>query len=292
MKLLELKQMIKSPVNQVWETIIGKETYPNWTKVFGGSSEFVGEWKEGEKVYFVGSANGETAGMVSMIEKLVEGKYISIIPIGMFMGKIENAVISNENEWIGSSESYTLIQDGENTIFELKANIPDEFFYSFSDMWKRGLLRLANLCESGNIKKISITTTVNSTIESVWDAWTNPHHITKWAFASDDWESPIAKNEIKNDGKFLTRMQSKADPNIGFDFTGQYMEVQEKKYINYIIDDGRFVEIIFEEVDCGIKISQTFEAEQENSVELQRAGWQSILDNFKYYVEKNYDATK
>lgn len=32
---------------------------------------------------------------------------------------------------------------------------------------------------------------------------------------------------------------------------------------------------------------ETFEAETTNSIELQKEGWQAILDNFKKYAEAN-----
>jgi uncharacterized protein YndB with AHSA1/START domain len=134
------------------------------------------------------------------------------------------------------------------------------------------------------MNKITIKTTINARISKVWDYWTKPEHITKWAFASDDWEAPHAENDLRVGGKFKSIMAAK-DKSASFDFTGIYTAITENKLIAYDIDDGRHVEIQFEETPNGVKITETFDAESENVMEKQRAGWQAILDNFKKYAE-------
>ncbi len=135
------------------------------------------------------------------------------------------------------------------------------------------------------MKKIKIETVVNSPIDKVWDSWTNPKHITKWAFASDDWEAPHAENDARTGGKFLTRMAAK-DGSAAFDFTGTYTNVIPNEKIEYTMDDGRTVTADFQKVsDNSVKIVQEFEMEHENSEEKQRGGWQAILENFKNYTE-------
>ncbi len=137
------------------------------------------------------------------------------------------------------------------------------------------------------MKTISIETIINASAQKVWDMWTLPEHIIGWAFASDDWTCPRAENDIRKDGTFLTRMEA-ADGSAGFDFTGVYTEVTPLSSIAYTMDDGRTVSILFQKThDTETKITETFEMESENSEELQRAGWQSILNNFKKYVESN-----
>ncbi|HEY0964567.1 MAG TPA: SRPBCC domain-containing protein [Candidatus Paceibacterota bacterium] len=135
-------------------------------------------------------------------------------------------------------------------------------------------------------KTITISAEVAAPIEKVWEYWTNPKHITKWAFASDDWEAPHAENDLRTGGKFLTRMQAK-DGSAGFDLTGEYNEVVQNERIAYTMDDGRTVVTIFEGTDEGTHIVSTFEMENENPEEMQREGWQSILNNFKKHVEEN-----
>ena len=59
------------------------------------------------------------------------------------------------------------------------------------------------------------------------------------------------------------------------------MEVEPHKLIRYTIGDGRLVDIRFEDGPGGITVTESFETEDVNSAELQRQGWQAILDNFK-----------
>ncbi len=133
---------------------------------------------------------------------------------------------------------------------------------------------------------ITIQTTVNAPVEKVWSYWNQPEHITKWAFASDDWEAPHAENDLREGGKFKTRMQSKTDQTQGFDFGGIYTKVDENKLIEYTMDDGRKVSVQFETTSEGqTRITESFDPESENSEEMQRSGWQAILDNFKKYSE-------
>ncbi len=137
------------------------------------------------------------------------------------------------------------------------------------------------------MKKIIVEVTVDASIEKVWDYWTNPEHITKWAFADDSWEAPHAENDLKNGGKFLTKMSAK-DGSSGFDFTGVYTNVVPLEKIDYTLDDGRTVSIDFQKIDDNsVKIVEEFEMENENTEELQRSGWQAFMNNFKKYTENS-----
>jgi len=133
-------------------------------------------------------------------------------------------------------------------------------------------------------KVITVQTVVNAPLEKVWKAWTEPEHIVQWAFAQDDWEAPSAENDVRTGGKFKTVMAAK-DKSVSFDFTGTYTNVDGHEVIEYDMDDGRHVSIRFEEVPEGVKITETFEMENENSEEKQRSGWQAILENFKKHAE-------
>jgi uncharacterized protein YndB with AHSA1/START domain len=133
-------------------------------------------------------------------------------------------------------------------------------------------------------KTITVETTVNAPIEKVWQYWNEPEHITKWAFASNDWEAPHAENDLKVGGKFKTVMAAK-DKSSSFDFGGKYTVVIPSELIEYDMDDGRHVKTEFASTAEGVKVTVTFEMETENTEELQRSGWQAILDNFKKHTE-------
>ena len=140
--------------------------------------------------------------------------------------------------------------------------------------------------ETTKATAITVENTVNAPVEKVWQLWAAPEHITKWANASDDWHTTRAENDLRTGGKFLSRMEAK-DGSFGFDFGGVYDAVKENELIEYTLGDGRKVVIHFTGKDNATKIVETFEAESTNPIEMQKGGWQAILDNFKKYVEAN-----
>lgn len=131
---------------------------------------------------------------------------------------------------------------------------------------------------------ITVQTLVNAPVEKVWNTWTKPEHITQWNNASDDWHTPYAENDLRVGGLFKATMAAK-DGSFSFDFTGTYSDVKTNQLIEYTIADGRSVKIVFESKGNTTQVTETFEAEAENPVEMQRGGWQAILDNFKKYTE-------
>lgn len=131
---------------------------------------------------------------------------------------------------------------------------------------------------------VTVNTTVNAPVEKVWQSWSAPEHIMQWCSATPEWHVPRAENDLRSGGKFLTRMEAK-DGSMGFDFEGVYSTVENHKKIAYAMADGRKVEITFETAGDVTHVAETFDCETLNPVEMQRAGWQSILDNFKKYTE-------
>ena len=134
--------------------------------------------------------------------------------------------------------------------------------------------------------KITVAANVNAPVEKVWKLWSEPEHIKKWNNASDDWHTPAAENDLRKGGKFSARMEAK-DGSFGFDFGGTYDEVKTNELIAYTLGDGRKVEVHFNREGDTTKVVETFDAETQNSVEMQKGGWQAILDNFKKYTEAN-----
>jgi uncharacterized protein YndB with AHSA1/START domain len=131
---------------------------------------------------------------------------------------------------------------------------------------------------------ITIASKINIPVENVWSRWTDPKHIIRWNNASDDWFTPFAENDLRVGGRFLSRMEAK-DGSNGFDFSGKYTKIELYKSIDYTLDDNRKIHSTFDTSGKTTKITISFEAENTNSKELQRSGWQSILDNFRKYAE-------
>lgn len=131
---------------------------------------------------------------------------------------------------------------------------------------------------------ITIEATIKAPVEKVWKLWNNPEDIKKWSHASDDWHTTHSENDLRKGGKFSSRMEAK-DGSFGFDFGGVYDDVKTNENIAYTLGDGRKVQITFSGKGNETKVVETFDPESENPVDMQRDGWQAILNNFKKYVE-------
>ncbi len=134
------------------------------------------------------------------------------------------------------------------------------------------------------MKPITITSFINAPLSKVWECWTVETHIEKWNFASTEWHCPDAKNNLIKGGEFHYTMAAK-DNSMSFDFWGTYQEIIFEKRIEIVLGDGRKVTVDFEETENGVQLTEIFDPENENPIDLQRTGWQLILDNFKTYAE-------
>ncbi len=135
------------------------------------------------------------------------------------------------------------------------------------------------------MEKIIIQTTVSANRQKVWDCYTRPEHITQWNYADSSWHCPAATNDLKVGGRYFARMEAK-DGSYGFDFDAIYKEVNPGRSFTYEFG-GRLATIEFNEANGQTEVTVTFDPETENSLDLQRQGWQAILDNFKNYTEAN-----
>ncbi len=133
---------------------------------------------------------------------------------------------------------------------------------------------------------ITVQTNVNADIQKVWDYYTSPEHITQWNYANDSWHCPKVQNDVKVGGRFTARMEAK-DASEGFYFGGKYIEVIYRQKMSYVMDDNRHVLVEFINNGNNIDIIVMFDSDNENSSEIQKKGWQSILNNFKKYTESN-----
>lgn len=131
---------------------------------------------------------------------------------------------------------------------------------------------------------ITVEVVIAAPIEKVWKYWTQPEHIAKWNTASDDWHCTNADNDLQVGGRFNFRMEAK-DGSMGFNFSGTYTEVLTNRSLAYTIDDGRRTTILLIETPDGVRIVESFDAGPDNPIEIQRSGWQAILNNFKRYAE-------
>lgn len=133
------------------------------------------------------------------------------------------------------------------------------------------------------MEPITVETIVQAPIEKVWETYTNPEHIVNWNFATPDWCCPKAENDVRVGGKFSSRMEAK-DGTVGFDFGGTYDEVVPMQKLAYTFGERKASVEFFNQIES-TKVVVLFDPENENPIEMQRSGWQTILNNFKEYTE-------
>ena len=134
-------------------------------------------------------------------------------------------------------------------------------------------------------EKVAIEADIQAPVETVWRCWTAPEHMVQWNFASEDWRCPSAENDLRVGGRCRSRMEAK-DGSFGFDMEYVYDEVVPQQKLSYTLTDGRTVQTRFESVGGATRVSTLFDPEKQNPAEMQQAGWQAILNNFKAYVER------
>jgi len=135
------------------------------------------------------------------------------------------------------------------------------------------------------MEEITIAATIDANVDKVWEHWTNPESVKQWNAASDDWHTTQATNDLRVGGTFSFRMEAK-DGSFGFDFGGEYIDVQQNEVIEFKMGDARKVRVTFTGNGSETIVTETFDAEETNPIEFQRNGWQAILNNFKTFVEQ------
>jgi uncharacterized protein YndB with AHSA1/START domain len=273
---------IDATPQRVYEMIIGNKTYPIWVSAFSdGYCE--GNWSKGSKMYFLGvGQDGVVAGIISTIEENIPKEFISIKHIGEIKGGVEDFDSDAVKAWLPCYENYRLTQIGNHTRWEVEMDVLDSYESYFDEHWPKAQLGLKKLVEESHLV---VETTVNATLDQAWACWTEPDHITKWNFASEDWHCPAASNDLKVGGKYSAKMAAK-DNSFSFDFNATYDEIVPNKLLAFTLEDGRRVKVVFEKNDDNhVKVTETFDMEFENGPELQQSGWQAIIDNYKKHVE-------
>lgn len=281
LKKVNFSTSIKASKDKVWAALWDDENYKKWTSAFSEGSHAVSDWNEGSKILFL---DGKGSGMYSTINKKIPGEFMSFRHIGEIKDGVEQPLDEKTKAWSGGLENYTLKEADGTTELNVALDVPGDFMDYFTKTFPVALEHVKKLAEAKT--EITIEATVHAPVEKVWEFWSKPEHITKWCNASDDWHTPRSENDLKAGGKFLSRMEAK-DGSIGFDFGGVYDDVKTNELIVYTMGDGRKVKISFNKNGNETNMTETFEAEDENSIEMQRGGWQAILDSFKKYTEAN-----
>ncbi len=283
MEKIEFSIHINASKEKLWQILWNDASYRKWTSVFTeGSHAITDNWKEGSKVLFL-DAKGN--GMVSTVAMNKPNEYMSFKHLGEVKNGVEDTSSDKVKGWAGAMETYTLKEANGKTELLVEMDTHEDFKDYFINTWPKALDKLKEAADAAP-ETITVQNLVQAPVEKVWALWTVPEHITQWNNASDDWHTPAATNDLRTDGQFVFRMEAR-DGSFGFDFNGVYDEIKTNELIAYTIEGGRKVKIIFTRQDNATKLVETFEAENIHSIEMQRGGWQNILDNFKKYAEAN-----
>ena len=278
MKQLPFKIEIKANAKTVWFALWDDDNYKKWTIAFCEGSYAVSNWNKGSKIHFL-DPNGN--GMYSIIDEKIEDQEMSFKHLGELKNYQEQTLDKNTELWSGCIEKYTLQEKNGITTLYVFIDTIDEFTSFFEKTIPQALVNIKQLSENMKIT-VSISTFVN--IENVWNLFTGAEHIMHWNNASEDWHTPKVMNNLEVKGTFRYRMEAK-DGSFGFDFEGIYTEVKKHQTIAYTMPDKRNVIIHFSVKENTTWVTEIFDPETTNSLELQKNGWQSILNNFKKYVE-------
>jgi uncharacterized protein YndB with AHSA1/START domain len=279
MQKKEYKIKIHATPQKVWFALWDDNHYRNWTNVFcEGSFAKTDNWREGSKVHFL-TPDGK--GMYSIVSKNIPFETMEFTHMGNIDNFQELPLDEETKQWSGGKERYAISENDGITTLIATIDLYEKYMEFFDTVFPKGLEKVKALAENFYI---TVQTTVKASIEKVWGKWNNPGDITKWYTATETWHTPIAENDLRIGGLFKYGMEAK-DGSMGFDFSGTYTAIEQNKLIEYTMADGRKAKIIFETDGDYVNIIESFEAETMNTFDLQRDGWQAILNSFKKHTE-------
>ena len=268
---------IEAPAEKVWFALWDPAYYPKWANTFHEGTYMIGDTKEGGKVHFL-IPNGQ--GIYSTVTQNKPFESMWFTHIGSINNFEEQELDENTKLWTGAKENYTLSESNGKTRLHASMESIEEHLEFFSAIFPKALSIVKQSAEN---LQIIIETSIDASIEKVWDCWTNPKHIINWNSASEDWHTTKSENDLRIGGKFTSRMEAK-DGSMGFDFEGTYTDIQvHQKIVSQLGDRKVCTEFIA--TDQQVRVVEAFDPESQNSLERQKMGWQAILDNFKKYVQ-------
>lgn len=279
MNKLEYTIEINAPKEKVWYALWDKTNYSQWTTAFCEGSKYKGTLVKGSKMYFLDPNNN---GMVSRIHENIPFLKMEFMHLSEIHNGIEAPIDDQIKKWTGCIEAYKLIEKDNITHLIVRVDSLGEFTSFFENSFPKALQLVKNIAENP-FSSITVSNFTKESIEKVWSYYTNENHIINWNFASEDWCCPKAENNLQ-EGKSFNYFMASKNGEHSFEFKGRYTRIITNQLIEYTIEDGRKVNIEFYNFDSQTLINITFEPETENSQELQRMGWQAILDNFIKYL--------
>lgn len=285
MKTLSNSIQINASAERVWQVLWNESTIKVWAAAYGPGMEFRGgDWQEGNQTT-IADANGN--GGYGIIEKVIPNQLMRIREKGWILNwkalSPDYSVTIGDKElvWEAGIGEFRLEEQNESTKLSIEIELGDDWASILEDVFPKALQLIKNLAEGTVVLKVSTEVAVSA--KKAWELFNDPLHIVNWNTASPEWHTPSARNDMRVNGQFSYRMEAK-DGSVGFDFNGVYTEVDPHRSFSYMMDDGRKATVLFTEKKDSTIVETSFDAEAENSLDLQQGGWQAILDNYKLYA--------
>lgn len=285
MKKIQQSIIINASREAVWAAIINDHKYRLWAEAFVPDTYFAGSWQQGQSIKFLMKDDQDQ--LLGMMAEIAESEHLRRISIQQ-LGMINGEKVDFFSDEAPVYENYELEQiSPQLTRFSVDVDVHEDYLDDLTDGWIEALSKLKEVCEKNlaPFASITLTTDVKAPVDHVWNFWTSTDKIKKWNHASDDWHCPEASNDLRVGGRFVYTMAA-LDGSVSFNFAGTYTEILHAERITSQLDDGRMVRVTFKIIDAdNTQVTEIFEAEHENSYDLQRDGWQAILKNFKKEAE-------
>src|SRR3990172_1539849 len=150
MSNLQYSIVINAPVEMVWKTMLGEDTYRKWTEVFIPGSHYVGDWREGSKMLFLVPGKKGVSGTVSRINENRKHKFISIEHLGVVQDGTEDYISEEARIWAGCFENYIFKEiDGSTEVLVdlVGTNAIDRYREMLETAWPKALQKLKELAE-------------------------------------------------------------------------------------------------------------------------------------------------
>ncbi len=279
MLIKEFNIVIQASKAKVWFALWDLYHYRQWTAAFcEGSYAITDNWREGSRVHFL---TPDGRGMYSDVTRNIPFEKMEFSHIGNIHDFKEMPLDEEAKEWSGGMERYHLEEIDGKVHLKVIHDVYEKYASFIETAFPKALGQVKLLAENFSI---TIQVNIRVNLDTIWEKWNEPQSICQWYVATETWHTPRAENDLRVGGKFSTRMEAK-DGSFGFDFGGFYTIVEPRKRIEYTLEDGRKVQVHFTQENESVVITESFEGEDENPYEMQRDGWQAILNNFKKYIE-------
>ncbi|MFM2231127.1 MAG: hypothetical protein RL607_2385 [Bacteroidota bacterium] len=275
---LHFEHYMNASPERVWNALWDDANYQQWMDAFSVESKALTDWEIGSKVYFV-TANGD--GMESEIEECLLHQRIVFHHLHQLK---DGKVVTTGPTWNGYKEKYELHPQGSGTLLTMSLDTLDHYADYFKVAFPKAFAIVQVLAEQPE-QTISVTTAIPRSLETVWDAFTQPEQVVHWNQASPDWHCPKAVGTLAVGESFTYTMAAK-DGSVAFDLVGIYDEIEPMHFLRYHFEDGRQITVNFDVMGDTVYVTQTFQPESIHPTAMQRMGWKSILESFKKHVSQ------